>query len=70
MPISVARFIKSLDGKKDPYCLLDGSYAVGEIPELMDDEDLFDDGERRLSVGTGTHYLHYGFRMSGWGIVW
>lgn len=51
---SDARFIKSLDGKTDPYSLLDDHCRVEEILEFMHDESLFDDGGRVMRAGIGT----------------
>lgn len=57
IPATVALFIKSLDGKTDPYSLLDDSNFVEEILEFMDDEELFDFGERITKIGIGSRLL-------------
>lgn len=54
MPAPAGEFIKALDGKTNPYGLLDDRYLVKDILKFMASEDLFDDGKRISRLGIGT----------------
>lgn len=54
MPVHTARFIKALDGKKNPYQLGYDCNFADDILEFMEEEELLDDGKRILNLGMGT----------------
>ena len=54
LSIPVARFIKSLNGKRDPYDMGYDSDFVNDILDFMHDEQLFDEGRRGLKLGIGS----------------
>lgn len=57
IPESVAAFIKCLDGNTDPYCLQCDGFDVEDILTFMEEEELFDDGERLVDIDAGNKML-------------
>lgn len=54
MPADEARFIKALDGKTNPYRLGFNRAFADSILDFMDEEELLDNGERKLDLGVGS----------------
>lgn len=54
MPADEVRFIKALDGKTDPYSLGFNRMFADSILDFMYEEELLDDGERKLDLGLGS----------------
>lgn len=54
MPVHTARFIKALDGKKNPYQLGYDCNFADDILDFMEEEELLDDGKRILNLDIGT----------------
>lgn len=54
MPVDEARFIKALDGKTNPYKLGYSRAFADSILDFMEEEELLDDGERKLDIGIGS----------------
>lgn len=54
MSVEEARFIRALDGKTNPYRLGFGRAFTDSLLAFLGEEELLDDGERKLNLGIGS----------------